>query len=77
VLQAYDRARDAYERDPGPHTLAILETGMDFLLQDLQCPGAFELGQMVMIPEADIVIYEAHHAPLAFFFRHEHGDWGE
>ena len=32
LLAVYDRARKTWERDPGPHTLAILETGLQFLV---------------------------------------------
>jgi hypothetical protein len=53
LLSAYDRARETWERDPGPHTVAVLETGLQFLVQKLQRPGKFELGQMVMTPGAD------------------------
>jgi hypothetical protein len=77
VLQAYDRARDAYEREPGPHTSAILETGMGFLLQELDRLGAFELGQMMMTPGADLAMREARQLPLEFLLRHKNRDWGE
>ena len=44
LLAAYDRAREAYEHDPSVHTLAILETGLAILVQELHRPGKFELG---------------------------------
>src|SRR3954452_3920104 len=77
VLQAYDRARESYERHPGPHTLAILEIGMGFLLQELERPGAFELGQMVMTPGADRALHDARQLPLEFLLRHKNQDQGD
>ena len=77
LLAVYDRARKTWERDPGPHTLAILETGLQFLVQELQRPGKFELGQLVMTPGADETLRAAHQVPLEFLVRHKNGDWGE
>jgi hypothetical protein len=34
----YDRAREGWERDPGPHTLAFLQTGFQFPVQELHRP---------------------------------------
>jgi hypothetical protein len=53
LLAAYDRARQTRERDPGPQTRAVPETGLQFLVQELQRPGKFEMGQLVMTPGAD------------------------
>jgi hypothetical protein len=77
LLAAYDRARETWERDPGPHTLAVLETGLQFLLQELQRPGKFELGQMVMTPGADETLRAAQQLPLEFLLLHKNGNWGE
>ena len=44
LLAAYERARETWERNPGQHTLAVLETGLRFLVQELQRPGKFALG---------------------------------
>jgi|SRR5215212_9628745 len=77
LLAAYERARDTWERDPGPHTLAVLETGLQFLVQELHRRGRFELGQMVMTPGADETLRAARQLPLEFLLRHKNGDWGE
>jgi hypothetical protein len=77
LLAAYDRARETWERDPGPHTLAVLETGLQFLIQELQRPGTFEMGQLVMTPGADETLRTAQQVPLEFLVRHKNGDWGE
>jgi hypothetical protein len=44
LLAAYERARETWEHDPGPHTLAVLETGLQFLMHELHRPGKFERG---------------------------------
>jgi hypothetical protein len=77
LLAAYDRAREGYEADPTPHALAVLETGLAILVQELHRSGKFELGQMVMTPGADTAMREARQVPLEFLLRHKHGDWGE
>ena len=77
LLAAYDHAREAYARDPGPHTLAVLESGLAILVQEIHKPGKFELGQTVMTPGADLAMREAWQVPLEFLLRHKHGDWGE
>jgi len=76
LLAAYDRAREVWERDPGPHTLAILETGLQFLIQELQQPGKFELCHMMMMtPGADLTMRTAQQVPPEFLLRHKNGDW--
>ena len=77
LLAAYDRARETYERAPNPHTFAVLETGLAFLVQELHQPGKFDLGQMVMTPGAGETIREAQQVPPEFLLRHKHGDWGD
>lgn len=77
LLAAYDRARETYTRSPGEHTFAVLETGLQFLVQDLYRPGKFELGQLVMTPGADETLRAAHQVAPEFLLRHKHGDWGE
>jgi hypothetical protein len=76
-LAAFDRARATYESNPDAHALAILETGYQMLIQELQRPGKFELGQLVMTPGADSGMREARQSPIEFLLRHKHGDWGE
>src|SRR5215212_1201656 len=56
---------------------AVLETGLQFLVQELLRPGKFELGQLVMTPGADEAMREAQHVPPEFLLRHKNGDWGE
>src|SRR5215213_8159775 len=77
LLAAYSRARETWERNPGPHTLAVLETGLQFLLQELQRPGKLEMGQMLMPPGADQTLHTAQKVPLEFVLGHKNGDWGE
>lgn len=77
LLAAYDRARASYERNPSPDSLAVLETGLGILIQELQRPGKFELGQLVMTPGADLAMRSAHQVPPEFLLRHLHGDWGD
>lgn len=77
LLAAYDRARETYIRSPGEHTLAILETGFQFLLRELQQPGMFEMGYLVMTPGADETLRRAQQVAPEFLLRHKHGDWGE
>lgn len=77
LLAAYDRARERYERDPSPHSFAVLETGVQILIQALARPGKFALGQMVMTPGADLAMRTAGQVPPEFLLRHKHGDWGE
>jgi hypothetical protein len=77
LLAAYDRARETYERGPSAHTLAVLETGLAILVQELHKPGKFDLGQMVMTPGADESLRGAQQTPLEFLVRLKHGDWGE
>src|SRR4051812_48482346 len=77
LLAAYGRARETWEHDPGPHTVAMLETGLRFLVQELLRPGKFELGQMVMTPGADQAMRTSQQVPPEFLLRHKNGDWGE
>ena len=77
LLAAYDRARATYELDPSPHTFAVLETGLEILVQELHKPGKFDLGQMLMTPGAERAMREAHQVPLEFLLRHKNLDWGE
>ena len=45
LLTAYERARETWERNPGPHTFAVLETCFQFLLPELGRTGKFDLDQ--------------------------------
>jgi hypothetical protein len=76
-LAAYDRARQTYEHTPSTHALAVLETGLAILVQELHQPGKFDLGQLVMTLGANQAMQEAQQVPLEFLLRHKHGDWGE
>jgi hypothetical protein len=77
LLAAYERARDNYELDQSPQSFLMLATGLEILVQELQRPGKFELGQMVMTPGADRAMREARQVPPEFLLRHKNGDWGD
>jgi hypothetical protein len=77
LLMAYDHACEAYHLDPNTHALAVLETGLVMLEQELHTPGTFALGQMVMTSGADLIMRESHHGFLEFLVRRKHGDWSE
>jgi hypothetical protein len=77
LLAANERARETYERDPSPRSSAVLVTGLQILVQELQRPGKFEMGQLVMTPGADETLRAARQVPLEFLLRHKSGDWGE
>lgn len=77
LLAAYDRARAVWEHDPSPRSLAVLETGLGILIQELLQPGKFGLGQMVMTPGADLAMRTARQVPPEFLLRHKNGDWGD
>ena len=74
LLAAYVRARETWERDPGPHTVAVLETGLQILMLELLRPGWFELGQLVMTPGADLAMRTAQQVPPEFLLRHKNAD---
>lgn len=77
LLAAYGRARETYERDPSPRSLAVLETGLELLMQELARPGKFDLGQLLMTPGAQEAMRLALQAPPEFLLRHKNGDWGD
>ena len=77
VLRAYDRAWAAWESHPDPRTFAVLETGIEFLYRELEKPGRFALGQVLMTPGASEALLTAQHVPPEFLLRHKHGDWGD
>jgi hypothetical protein len=77
LLAAYARARETHEHNPSLHSEAVLETGLQFLIQELHRPGAFELGQLVMTPGANDTLQRARQLPLEFLLRHKNGDWGD
>jgi hypothetical protein len=77
LVAAYARARETYERNPSPRAFAVLETGLAILVRELQRPGKFELGQMVMTPGAERAMREAGQVPPEFLLRHKNADWGE
>lgn len=77
VLRAYDRAWAAWVSHPDPRTFAVLETGIEFLYRELEKPGKFALGQVLMTPGASETLLTAQHVPPEFLLRHKHGDWGD
>ena len=77
LLTAYDRIRDTYERMPSAQGLAALDIGLSLLIQELQRPGTFDLGQLVMTHGADEAMRAARQVPSEFLLRHKHGDWGD
>lgn len=77
VLRAYDRAWTALEAHPDPCSFALVEAGIQFLYRELEKPGKFELGQVVMTPGASETLLTAQHVPPEFLLRHKHGDWGD
>ena len=48
LLAAYDRTRESYERDPRPHTFAVLETVLQFLMQEL-CRSSTDLASSTWV----------------------------
>jgi len=77
VLHAYDRAWEAWEAHPDLRTFALVETGIQFLSRELEKPGKFELGQILMTSGASEALLTAQHVPPEFLLRHKHGDWGD
>lgn len=63
LLAAYERAREAFERDPNPHREAVLESGLLSLIDELHRPGMFALGQLLMTPGADETLRAARQIP--------------
>ncbi len=76
-LSAYEQAWQRYQREPTPHNLRVLHAGEEILIRELLKPGRFELGQLVMTPDAGEAIQTAGHIPPEFLLRHKNGDWGE
>jgi hypothetical protein len=77
LLAAYDRARDAWERDPSPHAFELLVTGGAMLSRELFKPGRVELGQLLLTSGAGGALLAAAQLPAEFLLRHHHGDWGD
>jgi hypothetical protein len=77
VLHAYDRAWAAWETHPDLRSFALVETGVQFLYRELEKPGKFELGQVLMTSGASEALLTAQHVPPEFLLRHKHGDWGD
>lgn len=50
---------------------------MEILYRELDKPGTFELGQVVMTPGTSETLLTAQQAPPEFLLRHKHGDWGD
>lgn len=77
LLAAYDRARQDWERDPGPHAFVQVQTGIEILSRELEKPGRFPLGRVLMTPGANEALLTSQHIPPEFLLRHNHGDWGD
>lgn len=77
LLRAYAQAWQRWEADPSPRTFAVLETGIEILYRELEKPGKFALGRVVMTVGASEALLQAQHVPPEFLLRHVHGDWGE
>lgn len=76
VLRAYDRAWAAWEANPDPRTFAVVETGIEILYCELEKPGKFDLGRVLMTSGASQALLTAQQVPPEFLLRHKHGDWG-
>src|SRR3954447_17886799 len=77
LLRTYERAWQRWDADPSPRTFAVLQTGIEILYRELEKPGRFTLGQVVMTPGANEALVTAQQVPPEFLLRHVHGDWGE
>jgi hypothetical protein len=55
----------------------VLLAGELILYRELEKPGRFGLGQLVMTPGAGEAIQVAGHIPPEFLLGHKRGDWGE
>ena len=51
VLRAYDRAWTTWQDDPSLRSFAVLQTGIEILYRELEKPGKFALGQVLMTPD--------------------------
>jgi hypothetical protein len=77
LLAAYARTREAWERSPTMHGFALLQTGLEILNRELEKPGRFPLGALVMTPGALDALLASSQVPPEFLLPHQHGDWGE
>ena len=77
LLTAYDRAWQRWEDDPSPRSFAVLQTGIEILYRELEKPGKFPLGRILMTTGASEALLTAQHVPPEFLRRHQHDDWGE
>ena len=77
LLAASDRAWESWVQDPSPRSFAVLQTGIEILYRELEKPGNFALGQVVMTPGVGESLLAAQHVPPEFLLRHVHGDWGD
>jgi hypothetical protein len=75
-LRAFEHARQRFQDDPTPHTLALLEAGEEILYRELAKPGKFALGQLVATIGASEAMRRARQSAPEFLLRHQYGDWG-
>jgi hypothetical protein len=76
-LAAFELARQRYRQEPTPHNREVLLAGELILYRELEKPGRFDLGQLVMTPGAGKAMRADGHIPPEFLLRHKHGDYGE
>lgn len=64
---------------PAPVLIASVEdvTDLQILIHELQRPGKFELGHLLMTSGADEALRIAQQAPPEFLLRYKNGDWDE
>ena len=77
LLAAYARTREAWEHSPTMHGLSLLQTGLEILYRELEKPGRFTLGTLLLTPGASDTLLTSHQIPPEFLLLHQHGDWGE
>ena len=76
VLRAYATLAEDFLLDPSPERGRRLYVQERRLRTELEKPGRFPLGQLVMTEGAGDVLIASFHTPVEFLIRHKHGDWG-
>ncbi len=59
------------------HGFALLQTGLEILYRELDKPGRFPLGTLLLTPGASDALLAIHQIPPEFLLPHRHGHWGE